>query len=46
LSDAIAAGAFDRNPGPLWSALMEVAQAKLAVVKPGYDAYDGSVEQP
>jgi hypothetical protein len=46
LSEAIATGQFDRDPEPLWSALMGVARAKLAVVKPGYDAYDGSVEQP
>jgi len=46
VSSAIAAGAFDGNPEALWSALMDVARAKLAVVKPGYDAYDGSIEQP
>jgi len=46
LSDSIAAGAFDRDPETVWSALMDVARAKLAVVKPGYDAYDGSVERP
>jgi hypothetical protein len=46
LSAAIAAGAFDEDPQRLWSALMDVARAKLAVVKPGYDAYDGSIEQP
>jgi hypothetical protein len=45
LCDAIAAGAFDSDPGPLWSALMDVTRAKLAVVKPGYDGYDGSIEQ-
>ena len=46
LGDAIAAGAFDRDPEPLWSALMAVTRAKLAVVKPGYDGYDGSIERP
>src|SRR5262245_39976859 len=42
LSEAIAAGRFDASPGPLWFALMTVTRNKLAVVKPGYDSYDGS----
>ena len=46
LSDAIATGRFDLQPEPLWSALMAVTGAKLAVVKPGYDTYDGSIERP
>jgi hypothetical protein len=46
LSEAIEAGEFDRQGEPLWHALMAITRAKLAVVKPGYDAYDGSVEQP
>ena len=46
LSEAIEAGRFDRQPEPLWRALMAITRAKLAVVKPGYDAYDGSIEQP
>ncbi len=46
LSEAIEAGRFDRQPEPLWRALMAITRAKLAVVKPPYDAYDGSIEQP
>src|SRR5262245_21587867 len=46
LNEAIVAGQFDRNSAPLWSALMAITRAKLAVVKPGYDSYDGSIEQP
>jgi hypothetical protein len=46
LGEAIEAGRFDRQPEPLWRALMAITRAKLAVVKPPYDAYDGSIEQP
>jgi hypothetical protein len=44
LTEAIVAGRFDGDPEPLWFALMTVTRNKLAVVKPGYDSYDGSVE--
>ena len=27
-----------------WPALMEIAQAKLAIIRPGYDAYDARGE--
>jgi hypothetical protein len=46
LSAAIAEGRFDADAYALWSALMTITRNKLAVVKPGYDAYDGSVETP
>ncbi len=29
-----------------WPALMEIARAKLAIIRPGYDAWDAAVELP
>jgi hypothetical protein len=45
LFDALMAGSGDVDER-LWDALMATTQDKLAVVRPGYDDYDGSVERP
>jgi hypothetical protein len=42
--DAIDAGRIDHARA--WPALMEIARAKLAIIRPGYDAWDSSVELP
>jgi hypothetical protein len=41
---AIDAGAVDH--ARVWPALMEIARAKIAIVRPGYDAYDAATELP
>ena len=41
---AIDAGRIDHARA--WPALMEIARAKLAIIRPGYDAWDSSVELP
>ena len=42
--DAIDAGRIDHTQA--WPALMEIARAKLAIIRPGYDAWDSAVELP
>ncbi|MEJ2131553.1 MAG: DUF6285 domain-containing protein [Gammaproteobacteria bacterium] len=32
--------------GAAWHALMEITRDKLAIVRPGYDGFDGSGERP
>jgi Domain of unknown function (DUF6285) len=44
LATAIDAGEVSHEQ--VWPALMEIARAKVAVIRPGYDAYDASGELP
>ncbi len=46
LAAEIDGGAFDARQRPLWAALEEVTRAKLAICRPGYDAYDPALERP
>jgi hypothetical protein len=41
---AIDAGRIDHARA--WPALMEIARAKLAIIRPGYDTWDSAVELP
>ena len=44
LAAAIEAGAVEHARA--WPALMEIARAKLAIIRPGYDAWTAEVELP
>ncbi len=44
VATAIAAGRIDHAHA--WPVLMEIARAKLAIIRPGYDAWDSAVELP
>jgi hypothetical protein len=44
LAAAIDAGRIDHARA--WLALMEIARAKLAIIRPGYDAWTAEVELP
>jgi hypothetical protein len=41
---AIDSGGIDHARS--WHALMEIARAKIAIIRPGYDAWDAEVELP
>jgi hypothetical protein len=44
VSAAIDAGQVAHEPA--WLALMEITRAKLAIIRPGYDAWDARIELP
>lgn len=44
VATAIEAGRIDHARA--WPVLMEIARAKLAIIRPGYDAWDAAVELP
>ncbi len=44
VAEAIAAGRIEHARA--WPVLMELARAKLAIIRPGYESWDSSVELP
>jgi Domain of unknown function (DUF6285) len=43
---ALAIDAGSVRHADVWPALMEIARAKLAIIRPGYDAWDAAAELP